>query len=127
MPVLPEFNLFGEAVPPPPPPKPSYATVYLAYERGGMKLDKWGRNVLGQQAKRLVSEGRPIEQVAQAAGELSRAGSSPAKLERYIREMPERCVNGEARARLTQGQLQGCPCAKCRTWAELRAGRPLEL
>jgi len=125
--VLPEFNLFGEAVPPPPPPKPSYASVYLAYERGGSKLDKWGRNVLGQQAKRLVSEGHSIEQVARAAGDLSREGNSPALLGRVFRERPEPCVNGDARARLTQEQLQGCSCMKCRTWAELRAGRPLEL
>ena len=127
MTALPEFNLFGERTPPPPPPKPSYAPVYQAYALAGGKLDKTQRQALGQQARKLVGEGYPIEQVARAAGQLGRDGNFPAFLGRTLREMPKPCTNGEARSRLTQQQLQSCSCESCKEWAELRAGRPLEL
>lgn len=127
MTALPEFNLFGEATPPPEPPKPSYAPVYQAYERAGGRLDKRARSVLGQQARRLVADGYPIEQVAKAAGTLGREGNFPARLSRIIREQPQPCVNGAARARLTQAQLARCSCVSCAEWHQLRAGQPLEL
>lgn len=127
MSALPEFNLFGEPTPPPPPPKPSFAAVYEAYARAGGRLDKLGRAALGQQARKLVGEGYAMEKVAAAAGQLARAGSFPAFLGRTLREMPETCVNGEARARLTQAQLARCPCASCAKWHQLRGGQPLEL
>jgi hypothetical protein len=125
---LPEFNLFGERTPPPPPPKTSFVPVYEAFARGGGKLDNFTRQVLGRQARKLIaSDGYPIAQVAQAAGEMGRNGTAAAYLGRTVRDMPEPCVNGSARARLTQGQLRRCPCAKCTEWAKLREGQPLEL
>lgn len=127
MTALPEFNLFGEPTPPPPPPKPSYAIVYQAYERAGGRLDKFSRGVLGQQARKLVKDGHPMEKVASAASKLGREGSFPAYLGKTLREMPEPCVNGAARARLTQAQLSSCRCESCAEWHELRVGRPLEL
>lgn len=127
MTALPEFNLFGERTPPPPPPKTSYAQVFQAYVQAGGRLDKVQRQALGQQARKLVGQGYPIEQVVKAAGQLGREGSFPAFLGRTLREMPEPCKNGEARSRLTLPQLKSCRCASCQEWAELRAGRPLEL
>lgn len=124
---LPEFNLFGEATPPPPPPKPNFRPVYQAYELAGGRLDKVGRNMLGQQARRLVADGYPIEQVTRAAGELGRSGNYPVFLGRMVREMPEPCSNGEQRARLTQEQLASCPCASCKRWLELRKDQPLRI
>lgn len=127
MSVLPEFNLFGERTPPPPPPKLSFAPVYQAYELAGGRLDKAGRSALGQQARKLVADGFTIERVAKAAGALGQAGNFPAFLGRTLREMPEPCLNGEARSRLTQAQLASCACASCVKWHALRAGQPLEL
>jgi hypothetical protein len=74
-----------------------------------------------------VKDGYPMNRVVAAAGELARAGSFPAFLGRTLREMPEPCVNGSARARLTQAQLGRCPCASCAKWLQLRAGQPLEM
>jgi len=124
---LPEFNLFGERTPPPPPPKLSYAPVYEAFAEAGGKLDVWGRKALGQQARKLVSDGWPIEQVVRAARQCGSDGNAAVFLGRTMREMPEQCVNGEARARLTQEQLAKCSCAACAKWAQLRAGQPLDL
>jgi hypothetical protein len=106
----------------------SFGPVYEAYAKAGGKLDGFARRALGQQARKLVtSDGYPIEQVAQAAGELARKGNSAAYLGRVVREMPQPCVNGSARSRLTQAQLARCSCESCREWHELRAGQPLEL
>lgn len=99
----------------------------MAYETAGGKLDKLSRTVLGQQARRLVADGFPMEKVARAAGELGRGGNFPALLGKALREMPEPCVNGEARSRLTQEQLARCACASCAEWHQLRAGQPLAL
>lgn len=101
--------------------------MYEAYERAGGRLDKTGRAALGQQARKLHGDGYPIEQIARAAGELGRAGNFPVFLGRAVREMPEPCVNGSARARLTQAQLRSCPCASCVKWSKMREGQPLEL
>jgi hypothetical protein len=68
-----------------------------------------------------------MEQVAKAAGALGRAGNFPAFLGRTLREMPEPCVNGSARARLTQAQLASCACANCARWLHLREGQPLQI
>lgn len=125
MSALPEFNLFGERTPPPAPPKPSFSIVYDAYSRAGGKLNKFERQVLGQQARKLVSDGFPIEQVAKAASQLGASGDFPAYLGRTLREMPEPCVNGEARSRLTQEQLSRCSCANCAKWLTLRNAKPL--
>ncbi|MDQ3024023.1 MAG: hypothetical protein M3R04_06540 [bacterium] len=127
MSVLPEFNLFGELSPPPPAPRPSYAPVYQAYERAGGKLDRFARAALGQQARKCVKDGHTMEKVSSAAGKLAREGSYPAYLGRTVREMPEPCVNGVARARLTQQQLQRCPCSSCAQWHTLRVTTPLEV
>lgn len=125
--VLPDFDLFGEAVRPPPPPKVSLAPVYHAYERAGGRLDKWGRAALGQQARKLVKDGFPLEKITRAAEQIARAGTIPAYLGKTLREMPTMCVNGEARARLSQAQLGRCPCASCAQWHQLRGARPLSL
>lgn len=102
--------------------------MYEAYAKAGGKLDAFARKALGQQARKLVTgDGFPIEQVAKAAGELARSGNSAAFLGKTVREMPQPCVNGSARARLTQGQLQRCPCASCAEWYRLREGQPLAL
>lgn len=124
---LPEYNLFGELTPPQAPPRPSYAEVYQAYERGGGRLDKVARNVLGQQARRLLGEGHQMCDIASAASELGRDGKFPAFLGRVLRERPIPCVNGAARLRLTREQLARCTCPSCKEWADLRAEHPLEI
>ena len=125
---LPEFNLFGEKSPPPPPPKIGLGPVYDSFSKAGGNLNTFARRALGQQARKLVTvDGFAIEQVAKAAGELGRTRESPSYLGRVVRAMPQPCVNGAARSRLTQAQLERCACASCAEWHKLRTGQPLEL
>lgn len=121
---LPEFNLFGDATPPPPVKYP-VGDVYHAYTRAGGKLTPCAKRALGQQARILLAEGKPLAVVVKVAREMGRDGTFAGHLGRLVREVPEPCVNGSARARLTLSQLERCPCAACAEWAAARQEQPL--
>ena len=116
---LPEFNLWGDPTPPQPVRQP-VGDVYDAYKRGGGDLTPCAKRALGQQARILLAEGRPLALVVKVAREMGRDGTFTAHLGRLVRERPEPCSNGTARSRLTLPQLERCSCRACSEWADAR-------